>query len=79
MREAPLKNWLWSYGPGVSLVPADSMWNYTARAAVDGIFGSPPAGFYALLCSTDVKKFVEFYAYFLFCTDFNFVAHLGMM
>lgn len=52
---------------------------YTARAAVDGIFGSPPAGFYALLCSTDVKKFVEFYAYFLFCTDFNFVAHLGMM
>lgn len=41
-----LKNWLWSDGPGVSLVHADRTGIvYPARTAVDGISGSPPAGF----------------------------------
>lgn len=44
---------------------------------MDGISGSPPAGFmlyYAVLMQTK-----EFYAYFLFCTDLNSVVCLGMM
>lgn len=61
------KNWLWSDGPGVSLVPADRTWNcLSCKNCCGWNFWVTSCWFYALLYSTNVKKFVEFYAYFYF-------------
>lgn len=60
-----LKNWVRSDGPGVSLVPADSMWNcLSCKSCCGWNFWVTSCWFYALLCSSNVKRFVEFYAFY---------------
>lgn len=52
---------------------------YPARTAVDGISGSPPAGFMLYYAVLICKAICWVLCIFLFCTDFNSVACLGMM
>jgi len=80
MCEAPERTGSGVMGQGLVWSLAESIWNcLSCRSCCGWNFWVTSCWFYALLCSTNVKKSVEFYAYFLFCTDFNSVDCLGMM